>query len=43
MILKEQSNYKGRVKKLLDKMNNISKWQYDFILEIFGLFINVKS
>ena len=43
MIIKEKSDYKGHIKNVLDKMNNINKWQYDFILEVFVLFVCIKG
>jgi len=44
MFLKERSSYKeGLVKNILDKMNGINKWQYDFIVETFGLFLGIKG
>jgi hypothetical protein len=43
MIIKGQTSYKYHIKKALGKMQGINKWQYDFILEIFGLFFSVKG
>jgi hypothetical protein len=43
MIIKGQTSYKYHIKKALGKMQGINKWQYDFILEIFGLFLSVKG
>lgn len=43
MIFKEQSSYKDHTKRLLNKMEDIKKWQYDFILETLGLFLSIKG
>lgn len=43
MIIKGQTSYKYHIKKALGKMQGINKWQYYFILEIFGLFLSVKG
>lgn len=43
MILKEQSNYKDHTKRLLDKMKDVKKWQYDFLQETLGLFLSIKG
>lgn len=43
MILKEESNYKDHTKRVLNKMNRINKWQYDFIIEVLGLFVSIKG
>jgi hypothetical protein len=43
MIIKEQINYKGHIKNILDKMPGINKWRYDFMLEVFGLFLSIKG
>ena len=43
MIIKEKSSYKDCIKNILSKMNEVNKWQYDFLLEIFGLFLSIKG
>lgn len=43
MILKEKSNYKDHIKNGLDKMKTINKWQSDFIVEVFLLFVSIKG
>lgn len=43
MIFKEQSSYKDYTKILLNKMEGVKKWQYDFILETLGLFLSIKG
>lgn len=43
MTFKEKSSYKVPTKNILDKMPSIGKWQYRFILEIFGLFLSIKG
>lgn len=43
MIFKEQSNYKDHTKRILNKMEDIKKWQYNFILETLGLFFSIKG
>jgi hypothetical protein len=43
MIIKGKSNYKYHIRKALDQMQGINKWQYDFILEIVGLFLGIKG
>lgn len=43
MIIKEKSSYKDHIKNVLDKMKNINKWQHDFIVEVFVLFISIKG
>lgn len=43
MTLREKSSYKVPTKNILDKMPSIGKWQYRFILEVFGLFLSIKG
>jgi len=43
MIIKGQTEYKYHIKKALNKMQNVKKWQYDFILEVIGLFLSIKG
>lgn len=43
MIIKGQNGYKYHIKKALYKMPRINKWQYDFILEVFLLFLSIKG
>ena len=43
MIINEQSDYKYHIKKTLNKMQNVSKWQYNFLLEVFGLYLSIKG
>jgi len=43
MIIKGQTEYKYHIKKALNKMQNVNKWQYYFILEVIGLFLSRKS
>ena len=43
MTFREKSNYKVPTKIILDKMHGIGKWQYRFVLEVFGLFLSVKG
>ena len=43
MIINEQSNYKYHIKKALNKMQNVNKRQYNFMLEIFGLYLSIKG
>ena len=43
MIFKEKPNYKDHTKRLLNKMKGVNKWQYDFILEVLGLFLSIKG
>lgn len=42
MIINEQSDYKYHIKKTLNKMQNVNKWQYNF-LEVFGLYLSIKG
>lgn len=43
MIITGHSTYKDYIKNVLNKMESVKKWQYDFILEIFGLFLGIKG
>ena len=43
MIFKEESSYKDHTKRVLNKMKSINKWQYDFIVEVLGLFLGIKG
>lgn len=43
MIIKRQTGYEYHVKKALNKMQKVNKWQYDFILEIYLLFLSIKG
>ena len=43
MIINEQSDYKYHIKKTLNKMQNVNKWQYNFLLDIFGLYLSIKG
>ena len=43
MTIKGQTQYKYHIKNALNKMQNINKWQYYFILEVIGLFLSVKG
>lgn len=43
MIFKEKSYYKDVIKRVLIKMKPINKWQYDFIIEVFVLFVSIKG
>lgn len=43
MIINEQSDYKYHIKKTLNKMQNVNKRQYNFMLEIFGLYLSIKG
>jgi len=40
---KGQTDYKYHIKKALHKMHRVNKWQYDFILEVFLLFLSIKG
>ena len=42
-LLKEKSQYKDHIKMILNKMKTINKWQYDFLVEVFVLFISIKG
>jgi len=43
MIINEQSDYKYHIKKVLNKMQNVNKWQYNFLIEILGLYLSIKG
>jgi len=43
MIINEQSDYKYHIKKILNKMQNVNKWQYNFLIEVFGLYLSIKG
>ena len=43
MIIKGQTEYKYHIKKALNKMQNVNKWQYYFILEVIGLFLSMRG
>ena len=43
MTIKGQSEYKSIIKNALNQMQNVSKWQYLFIMEIIGLFLSIKG
>ena len=43
MIIKGQTDYKYHIKKALNKMQNVNKWQSDFILDIYLLFLSIKG
>ena len=43
MIIKGQTDYKYHIKKALRKMHKVNKWQYDFILEVYLLFLSIKG
>jgi len=38
-----KSNCKDHIKKILNKMPNINKWQYDFMLNVLVLFMSIKG
>ena len=42
-LFKEKSQYKDHIKTVLNKMKTINKWQYDFLVEVFVLFISIKD
>ena len=42
-LFKEKSQYKDHIKMILNKMKTINKWQYDFLVEVFLLFISIKG
>ena len=42
-LFKEESQYKDHIKMILNKMRTINKWQYDFLVEVFLLFISIKG
>lgn len=43
MVLREKSSYKDIVKILLDKMPDIDRPRYNFMIGIFGLFLSIKG
>lgn len=43
MIIKGQITCKGHIKNILDKMQGVNKWRYDFMLEVFGLLLSIKD
>jgi hypothetical protein len=43
MTIKGQSEYNSIIKNALNQMQNVSKWQYLFIIEIIGLFLSTKG
>lgn len=43
MIIKGQTDYKYHIKNALSKMQKVNKWQFDFILEVFLLFLSIKG
>lgn len=43
MLLREKSSYKDIVKILLNKMPDINRPRYTFMIEIFGLFLSIKG
>lgn len=43
MIIKGQNTCKGHIKNILGKMQGVNKWQYDFLLELFGLLLSIKG
>jgi len=43
MIIQGQTDYKYHIKKALSKMQSVNKWQSDFILEIYLLFLSIKG
>lgn len=43
MMLREKSSYKDIVKMLLYKMPDINKPRFNFMIEIFGLFLSIKG
>lgn len=43
MNLKGKSTYKDHIKNILNKMQGVKKWQYDFIIEVFWLFASIKG
>ena len=43
MIIKEQTEYKYHIKKALNKMQKVNKWQYYFIIDIYLLFLSIKG
>jgi hypothetical protein len=43
MIIQESTSYKVQVKNILNKMKGINKWRYDFMIEVFGLFLSIKG
>lgn len=43
MIIKGHNDYKYHIKKALNKMQGISKWQYVFILDVYLLFLSIKG
>ena len=43
MIIEGQTDCKGHIKTILAKMQGINKWRYDFMLEVFVLFLSIKG
>ncbi len=43
MIIQESTSYKDQVKNILNKMKEVNKWRYDFMLEVFGLILSIKG
>lgn len=43
MIIKGQSDCKGHIKNVLNKIQGINKWRYDFIVEVLVLFLSIKG
>ena len=41
MIIQGQTDYKYHIKKALSKMQSVNKWQSNFILEIYLLFLSI--
>lgn len=43
MIIKGQTDYKYHIKTALYKMRKVNKWQFDFLLDVFLLFLSIKG
>lgn len=42
-MLREKSSHKGIAKNLLDKMPDLNRARYNFLIEVFGLFLSIKG
>lgn len=43
MIIQEPTSYKVQVKNILNKMKEVNKWRYDFMVDVFGLILSIKG
>jgi len=43
MTTRGHIDYKGHIKSILNKMQGVNKWRYDFLIEVFGLFLSIKG